>query len=294
MAHEQANVGLRPLLTSAGTWAACLVQIEPKRSLSITDLTRFSYYNNMTAKSNLPLYLQVEHALVASLSDDLKPGDRLPTEDELIQQFGVSRITVRRAVQNLAARGLVVTKPGRGTFVAVPRISQPLTELTGFVEDMDAHGLAATARVLTVQEILAPPNARAALDLPLGAVVTFIERVRHAVGHPVSFDRTYLIPELGRLIAKDDLETEPIFTLLEQRHNTPLVEASYALQAVVADVDVAAALEMPVGGAVFRIERTSYTVGNRPVDFEVLHYRGEAITFTTLLPRSPGSPETGH
>lgn len=247
----------------------------------------------MTASTGVPLYLQVEHALVARLADDLKPGDRLPTEDELIQQFGVSRITVRRAVQNLAARALVVTKPGRGTFVAAPRIRQPLTELTGFVEDMEAHGLAATARVLTIQEVPAPPNVRAALDLPLGSVVTFIERVRLAGGHPVSFDRTYLIPELGRLIAKDDLETEPIFTLLEQRHATPLVEASYALQAVVADADVAEALEMGVGGAVFRIERISYTVGNRPVDYEVLHYRGEAITFTTRLPRSPASPEAG-
>lgn len=245
----------------------------------------------MMSKPRLPLYVQVEHALAARLEDGLHPGDRVPTEDELIREFGVSRITVRRAVQNLATRGLVVTKPGRGTFVAAPRIRQPLTELSGFVEDMEAHGLAATARVVTVRDMSAPGEVRTALDLPLGSVVTFIERVRLANGHPVSFDRTYLIPELGHLVAQDDLENEPIFTLLEQRHNTPLVEASYALQAVTADADVAEALEAPVGSPVFRIERTSYTQGQRPVDYEVLHYRGDAITFTTRLPRNPASPE---
>lgn len=245
----------------------------------------------MGSTPQLPLYAQVEQALTARMENGLHPGDRLPTEDELIREFGVSRITVRRAVQNLATHGLVETKPGRGTFVAAPRIRQPLTELSGFVEDMEAHGLDATARVVSVEDVPAPAEVRAALELPLGSAVTFIERVRLANGHPVSFDRTYLVPELGHLVAQDDLENEPIFTLLEQRHDTPLVEAAYALQAVAAEPDVAAALEVPTGSPVFRIERTSYTHGQRPVDFEVLHYRGDTITFTTRLPRNPTPTE---
>lgn len=233
-----------------------------------------------------PLYMQVEEALVARFGIDLHPGDRLPTEDELIEQFGVSRITVRRAVQNLATRNLVTTRHGRGSFVAAPRISQPLTALTGFVEDMNSQGFSSGARVLLLDEVLAPVEVRVALALPLGAWVTRIERVRLATGMPVSFDRTYLPLELGRLIAEDDLEHEPVFALLENRHNTPLLEATYALQATTADESVAQALDVEVGSAVFRIERTSYTTGQRPVDYEILHYRGDAITFTTRLPRS--------
>lgn len=233
-----------------------------------------------------PLYTQVEEALVARFGIDLHPGDRLPTEDELIEKFGVSRITVRRAIQNLVSRNLAVTRHGRGSFVAAPRISQPLTALTGFVEDMDSQGLPSRARVLLVDEVSAPVEVRIALDLPLGAPVTCIERVRLAAGMPVSFDRSYLPSELGRLIAEDDLEHEPIFALLEDRHNTPLLEATYALQASTADEAVAQALGIEVGSAVFRIERTSYTTGQRPVDYEILHYRGDAITFTTRLSRS--------
>ncbi|MGC5257145.1 GntR family transcriptional regulator [Gordonia sp. DT218] len=235
-----------------------------------------------------PLYAQVESALLARFGVDLRPGDQLPTEDKLIEEYGVSRITVRRAIQNLVARNLVVTERGRGSFVAVPRFSQPLTALTGFVEDMEARGLRSRARVLLVEEIAASTDVREALELPLGAEVTHIERVRLAAGHPVSFDQTYLPLDLGRLVARDDLENEPIFTLLETRHGTPLIDASYALQASTAQPAVADALQIESGSAIFRIDRTSYTIGQRPVDYEVLHYRGDSITFTTRLSR----PET--
>lgn len=241
--------------------------------------------------SGPPLYAQVEQALLARLGVDLHPGDRLPTEDELIDEFDVSRITIRRAIQNLVSRGLIVTRRGQGSVVTTPSFRQPLNALTGFVEDMDARGLHSRVRVVTVEEIVAPPGPRAALELPLGAKVTHIERVRLAAGHPVSFDDTYLPLDLGRLIAQDDLENEQIFTLLEDRHNTPLLEAAYALQASTADAVIAEALQIDEGSAVFRIERTSFTTGQRPVDYEVLHYRGDAITFTTRLPRSGNGAE---
>lgn len=238
-----------------------------------------------------PLYAQVEAALLARLGVDLHPGDRLPSEADLVEEFGVSRITVRRAIQNLAGRGLVVTRRGRGSFVATPTFRQPLTALTGFVEDMDAHGMPSHARVLRVEEVTAPTTVREALELPLGAKVTAIERVRLAAGHPVSLDQTYLPLELGRKVAQEDLEREPIFSLLERRHGTPLVEATYALQASTAEPEVARALGVAQGSAIFRVERTSFSTGHRPVDHEVLHYRGDAITFTTRLPRPRTGPD---
>ncbi|MBT2496674.1 GntR family transcriptional regulator [Microbacterium sp. ISL-59] len=235
------------------------------------------------------LYAQIESALVARFGVDLHPGNKLPTEDSLIDEYGVSRITVRRALQNLASKGFIVTKRGIGSFVATPALSQPLTALTSFVEDMDAHGLNTTARVLVVEEITAPAHVREALELPLGAKVVRIERVRLAAGQPVSLDETYLPLHLGRLVAQGDLENEPIFDLLEKRHDTPLVEAAYALKAGTADSPTAAALDVDEGSAIFRIERTSFTTGQKPVDYEILHYRADAMTFTMRLPRAGAS-----
>src|ERR1700746_2438332 len=94
----------------------------------------------LSAQDSL-LYLRVETALASEIADgELKVGDQLPTEDSLIARFGVSRITVRRAIQNLVSRGLVEIHRGKGTFVSAPKITQELTELTGFVEDMHALG----------------------------------------------------------------------------------------------------------------------------------------------------------
>jgi GntR family transcriptional regulator len=237
------------------------------------------------------LYAQIQAALVARFGVDLHPGDKLPTEDSLIDEYGVSRITVRRALQNLASKGFIVTKRGIGSFVATPALSQPLTALTSFVEDMDAHGFNTTARVLVVEEITAPAHVREALELPLGAKVVRIERVRLAAGQPVSLDETYLPLHLGRLVAQGDLENEPIFDLLEKRHDTPLVEAAYALKASTADSPTAAALDVDEGSAILRIERTSFTTGQKPVDYEILHYRGDAMTFTMRLPRAGASAD---
>src|ERR1700748_2463304 len=102
-----------------------------------------------------PLYGKVEEVLASEIArGDLQPGDRLPSEDELLIRFGVSCITVRRAIQNLIQRGVVEIRRGHGTFVLAPRISQELPKLTGFVEDMGTHGRKASARVLS-QEVVA-------------------------------------------------------------------------------------------------------------------------------------------
>jgi GntR family transcriptional regulator len=77
-----------------------------------------------------------------------------------------------------------------------------------------------------------------------------------------------------------------VFDLLENRHDTPLVEAAYALKASTADSTTATTLDVDEGSAIFRIERTSFSTGQKPVDYEILHYRGDAMTFTMRLPRT--------
>src|ERR1700728_3069437 len=108
----------------------------------------------MSAANDSLLYARVETVLAGEITQgDLKVGDQLPTEDSLIARFGVSRITVRRAIQNLVSRGLVEIRRGKGTFVAAPKITQELTELSGFVEDMQAAGRNPTARVVDQQTV---------------------------------------------------------------------------------------------------------------------------------------------
>ena len=250
-------------------------------------LAAIRHYNVfMSVAHESLLYSRVETVLASEIAEgDLKVGDQLPTEDSLIARFGVSRITVRRAIQNLVSRGLVEIRRGKGTFVAAPKITQDLRELSGFVEDMHALGRKPTARVIGREIVTADATVASQLALTRGQRVVRIRRVRLADGVPLSFDETYLPLEIGKKIITEDLKIEPIFSLLERRYNVPLIEAEYKLDAVAAEREVAAALKVKQRSPIFRIERTSYSTGSRPVDYEKLHYRGDLVQFVTRLVR---------
>ncbi|HEY4075556.1 MAG TPA: GntR family transcriptional regulator [Rhizomicrobium sp.] len=236
--------------------------------------------------ASLPLYAQVEAALVASITDGSLPsGSQLPPEDGLMRRFGVSRTTIRTTIQHLAQRGLVEIRRGKGTYVTLPKITQDMTALTGFVEDMDALGRHASARLVCKEIVPADETVARQLALVRGTLVVRICRVRLADGMPLSFDETFLPRDLGEKVMTDDLESQPIFTLLEQKYATPLLEAEYKLEAICAEPVVADALQIASGSAIFLIERTSYSEGNRPVDYEKLHYRGDQVRFVTRLAR---------
>jgi GntR family transcriptional regulator len=240
-----------------------------------------------------PLYGKVEEVLASEIArGDLQPGDRLPSEDELLTRFSVSRITIRRAIQNLIQRGVLEIRRGLGTFVLAPKISQELTKLTGFVEDMAIHGRKASARV--VSKGIVPANEVVARHLGIsnGTRVMRIERVRLADSIPMSFDETYLPLDIGKKIVQHDLRVKPIFTLLEEKYGFALTEAEYKLEAAAASAYVAEALAVPEGSPIFRIERTSFTGGGEPVDYETLSYRADRIRFVTRLARRPVAEDT--
>jgi GntR family transcriptional regulator len=234
------------------------------------------------------LYAGIEETIATEIAQgEYRPGDQLPTEDALLQRFQVSRITVRRAIQNLVSRGLLEIRRGLGTFVMSPRIEAEITKLTGFVEDMNVAGRKASARVVSQGVVSASARVAERLRLAKGTKVMQIKRVRLADGMPISFDETYLPLSLGRQIARNDLRLHPIFTLLEEEYGVPLIEADYELEAVIATKAVADALQVKVASPIFQIERTSMTTGNQPVDYEVLSYRGDLVRFVTKLLRHP-------
>src|SRR3984957_19938200 len=135
----------------------------------------------MSAGHDSLLYARVETILAGEITDGaLKRGDHLPTEDSLIARFGVSRITVRRAIQNLVSRGLVEIRRGRGTLVAGRKITQDLKELSGFVEDMHALGRKPTSRVIGKEIVTAFATLASQLALTKGERVVRIRRVRLA------------------------------------------------------------------------------------------------------------------
>ena len=139
--------------------------------------------------SRSPLYERVESVLAGDIADgSLPPGTQLPSEDGLVERFKVSRTTVRKAIQNLVEHGLVEVRRGKGTFVTQPTITQELTELTGFVEDMQAAGRTPTARLLD-KRIVAADEARNVNEEELQMLLNCYQRSRDNGGYVATMEK---------------------------------------------------------------------------------------------------------
>ena len=217
--------------------------------------------------------------------------DQLPSESDLGELFGVSRITVRRALGTLENEGLIYRRQGLGSFAAPPKLPQGLVRLTDFAQDMERAGLAATSRVLFHGQAAAPPAVAAALGLAEGAFVVRLDRLRLGNGDPIALDRTWLPPFYAQFLEGRDLAKETIYRILERDYDIPIVRARYRIEAVVAGADEAAALRVPEGGALLALERISYTASDRPIYYQRRYYRADRVAFDLELVRgeSPGS-----
>jgi GntR family transcriptional regulator len=236
---------------------------------------------------DVPLHARVRaHLLDEIESGNLRPGDQVPTEPQLIDRFQVSRTTVRRALRDLEMMGLIDRQPGRGSFVREPHLEPRLDRLTGFVEDMQALGLNATAQVVTIERVPAPIDAADALGLDPGDETVHIERIRLGNGQPITFDSSYLRPDLGNRIAQENLEVEPFYSILETKYGIRLSGADYVVTAISADERLSRLLQIPLGAAVLQLDRLSRSApDSQPIIFEHLHYRGDRIRYRLTLDR---------
>jgi GntR family transcriptional regulator len=238
----------------------------------------------------MPLYQQLKQRLRSEIArGTYRPGDRLPAEPELIQQFGVSRITVRQALGDLEAEGLVIRRHGKGTYVAERRIAQHLVRLTDFVEDMQMAGLSPSSRVLAFSREKASGEIAAALALPQQTEVVRIDRLRLANAQPIAYDITWLPLRYGALLHADDLVTETIYHILETRYAIPIEQGAFSFTAACATPSLAAALEIEVGIALLVIERVSYTRNDDPVYVQHRYYRTDRVRYQAALQRRADS-----
>src|SRR4051812_22537135 len=236
---------------------------------------------------DVPMHSVVRNELLTQIrSGRLHPGDQVPTEPQLMAAFNVSRTTVRRALRDLETMGLIDRQPGRGSFVSEPKVEPRLDRLTGFVEDMEALGLDATASVELIESVPADAEVSRQLQLAPGVEVVHIERVRLANGTPISFDDSYFPADLGARIATENLEEEPFYSILEGKYGVALAGADYVLSASTADERVARLLSIAVGAPVLLLERTSRAAPDRrPILFEHLHFAGARISYRLTLDR---------
>jgi len=223
------------------------------------------------------LYGQIEDWLAGEIAGGaLVPGDRLPTEPDLAKWFGVSRMTLRHALAELARRGLVSRTMGRrgGTFVAAPKLEQDLTTLAGFSEQLLRHGMVAGARVLSATLRPAGPAAGAALGIGEDGEAYEIRRIRLADGQPIALERSLFPAERFPGLLECRLDGS-LYELLEVRYGLRPHRARECLEPVTAGVREAEALEVAEGAPLMLVERTAYGRSGEPLEFARDLFRGD-------------------
>jgi GntR family transcriptional regulator len=234
-----------------------------------------------------PLYDQVYGALRDAIyRGSLAEGAAMPSETELVGMMGVSRITVRRAIDELVARGLVVRAQGRNTRVRGNIGVEPITaNVEELLENNLAMGFRTRAAVIEFDTIPAPPDVAVALEIDRGANVQMSVRVRSLeTQQPFSHLTTYLPPEVSRHISRQDLSEHPILILLE-RIGVHVTHADQTISAEAAAPSVAALLHVEVGSALLKIERRVAGDSGRPVEFIRALYRPDLYRYRMRLQR---------
>jgi GntR family transcriptional regulator len=240
----------------------------------------------LTPHSPVPLYAQLKELLRAQILDGtFQPHSRMASESELGQAYGVSRITVRQALGDLQKEGLIFKIHGKGTFVSKPKAFQNVSSLQGLAEAMAASGHEVVNRMRAFRFLPASRSVAERLGLAEGEIVAEIERIRLLNREPISLEVTYLPEALGKRLEKADLVTRDIFLILENDCGVPLGHADLAIDAVLADADMADALQVDEGAPIMRIERLTHAADGTPLDFEYLYYRGDAFQYRLRIDR---------
>ena len=232
------------------------------------------------------LYARIRDELRAQIVAGIYPTHaRLPSESELMAQYGVSRITVRNALAELEKEGVLFKIAGKGVFVSKPKPFQSLVRLQGFAEAMAQHGHEIFNSVSSIQTLAANAEVAQRLAIGEGEAVTELRRVRYLNREPVSFDVTYVNALLGAQLARADLVARDIFLILENDFGIALGFADLAIDAVLADAAIASALQIAAGAPVLRIARLTHTAAGTPLDFEYLYCRVDNFQFRLRIER---------
>ena len=236
---------------------------------------------DLDRSSPVPLYFQVAQQIERAISEgDLAPGDRLDNEISLAEQFGLSRPTMRRAIQELVDKGLLVRKRGVGTQVVHGQVTRPV-ELTSLFDDLTRHHQTPTTKVLINEIIEAPDEVGARLSIAQGSPVLHLRRLRFAHGEALAIMENYLPEDLIPL-GEADLSTRGLYQLMRSR-GVNIRVAKQRIGARTGTPEECTLLGERKGSPVLTMERAAHDDSGRPVEWGRHAYRASQYSFEVTL-----------
>ena len=222
--------------------------------------------------------------LVLDLIEEMEVGEAIPSERQLSAELGISRLTLRAALDDLAREGYVVRRRGAGTFVSEPKIAQELT-MTSFTDDMRRRGLRPASKTLELR--VSPAGARLGrlLRVSPSEPVVIASRLRLADGESMAIETVHVREKHVPGLTERDLEEQSFYELLKDRYGIVIVGGEQTIEPTVTDEDESAALGVPLHSPAFRFERITHSETGEIVEFVESIYRGDRYRLVTTLSR---------
>ena len=239
----------------------------------------------LTKTEGVALYIQVREAIRDQIkSKKLMPGEKLPAEDELATQFGVSRMTARQGISDLIDEGALYRRRGIGTFVAQFHLERDHNRLTSFFDSAKIEKFDAKIRVLKQEVMPAKFTVAKALALQEGEPVIYIQTLRLANGVAVSLHDEFIPYKLCPDLLHDDLRFKHVWEAVES-YGYKVKDAIQKIEAKPADADIADLLEVEEGAPILYKQRTILTEDGTPIEFALCYNSGDRYSLTMTLRR---------
>jgi GntR family transcriptional regulator len=220
--------------------------------------------------------------LVLDLIDEMEVGQAIPSERQLSADLGVSRLTVRAALDDLAREGYLIRRRGAGTFVSEPKIAQELT-MTSFTDDMRRRGMRAASRTLELK--VSPAGARLGrlLRVSPSERIVVARRLRLADGESMAIEALHVRERHIPGLTAKDLDEHSFYELLHERYGISIVGGTQTIEPTVTDEEESAVLGVPLHSPAFRFERVTESDAGEIVEFTESVYRGDRYRLVTAL-----------
>lgn len=244
--------------------------------------------SNTTVDRNspLPLYYQVKQRLVRYIQyGDIAAGEALPTGAELQKIFGVSRITVRRALGELASEGHITRQAGRGTFVLRPKVQDGSGKLGGFFDDVVKQGFRVESQILKNERRAAPSSVARELGVDKGVSLPYVERLTFIDDEPIGISSAFINVAEGIAFQSQELIARSIFEFLETRHNIAWHRAERTLEATLPRERECDLLNLKPDAPVLLVRVIVYDEQDEPFATFKAVYRGDRYRYRTVVAR---------
>jgi GntR family transcriptional regulator len=233
--------------------------------------------------------LQIARKMTDLIESKVWPEDHgVPSERQLVERLEVSRVTARKALQIIANKGLIVRRPGSGTYIA-PRLEQPLSRLSSFSEELRLRGISCSSTCLLRDVAIASSQELMALGMSRGARVARLKRLRRADETPMAIEYCR-VPEL--LLPEPELIQASLYELLDSL-GAPVVRALQTISAVNATPEQARLLGINAGDAVLFVTRLGFGRDGRPMELTESYCRPDVYEFVAELTRTPVTAAVG-